>query len=241
MVGALILFIYQYQQRITHQEKELKKFLKSEELKSAYALLEGQDKERNRIAHDLHDRMGGQLSSVKIYLDLLNNTSLSPEQEQLLSKLHQATEYSIEEVRAIAHNLSHSSLTMYGLPKAVDYLCKAINDSKQINASVFTSINREIPKSIAKELYHIIQELITNTLRHAEATKVRIDLTSLEEEVNLIYHDDGKGFKEMTHQEGIGLNGIRLRVEKHNGIFTIESGTGIGSTFIIEIPLHHGK
>lgn len=241
VISALILFVYFYQKRLikqTEEKQKLEELLKSEELKSAYALIEGQDKERKRIAQDLHDRMGGQLSTIKIYLDLLSDTSLSSKQKELLLKLHGATDTSIHETRSIAHDLNSSSLTIYGLSKAMEHLCQAINDSKQLEVSLFTSINTEIPKQIARDVYHVLQEMITNTLKHAEAKKIRVDITAVEEELNMIYQDDGKGFElSQVENKGMGLEGMKLRTQKYQGNLTIESEKNLGSTFIIEIPL----
>jgi signal transduction histidine kinase len=241
VISALILFVYLYQKRLIKQKgekKELEELLKSEELKSTYSLLEGQDNERERIAQDLHDRMGGQLSTIKIYLDLLSNTPSSGRQNELLQKLHEATDSSIHEVRTIAHDLSSSSLTIYGLSKSIEHLCRAISDSKKLEATLFSSITTEIPKQVARDVYLILQELITNTLKHAEAQTIRIDLTAVEEELNIIYQDDGKGFELFRiENRGMGLEGLRLRIKKYRGNLNIESEKNQGSTFIIEIPL----
>ena len=146
MLIAFMAFAYRNQKQLVKKEikvREINELLKSEELKSAYALLEGQDNERQRISNDLHDRMGGQLSTVKIYLDLLNETSLNEDQQKLLDKLLASTSHSIQEVRDIAHDLNNSTLKYYGLQKAIEHLCAAINASKKTPITYHISLNQE--------------------------------------------------------------------------------------------------
>ena len=110
MMLAIIGFVYLYQKRINKKNtdfQQIQHLLKSEELKSAYALLEGHDAERQRVANDLHDRMGGQLSTIKIYLDLLQISELNEKQKDLVDKLHVSTQFSIA-------SFSSSSKVIFG-------------------------------------------------------------------------------------------------------------------------------
>lgn len=240
IVSTFIFFAYQYQKKLFLKEKEnqqIQSLLNSEELKSAYALLEGQDAERQRIANDLHDRMGGQLSTIKIYLDLLEASELSEKQKDLIEKLQVSAQFSIDEVRAIAHDMNNSALNYYGFRKAIEQLCSALNETKNIQIQSHISITREIPTKIARAVYQVIQELVTNTLKHANAFEIRLEITVSEDEMNVIFEDNGNGFDPSQERVGIGLNSIQLRVEKYQGIFTVDSKHDRGSTFIIEIPL----
>jgi len=242
MISGIIAFSYLYQKKISkknQENKEIQSLLKSEELKSAYALLEGQDAERERVANDLHDRLGGQLSTVKIYLDLLEQSDLTKSQKELLDKLQVSTQFSIDEVRAIAHDLNNSALNYYGFQKAVEQLCSALNEAKNIEIQSHISIHTEIPAKVARSIYQVIQELFTNTLRHANATKVRLEATGMDAEINIIFEDNGVGFEKSKEHFGIGLKSIQLRVERINGNLIIDSTSGKGSTFIIEVPLSH--
>lgn len=240
MVISMFAFAYLYQRKMNRKQTEMsnvENLLRKEELKSAYSLIEGQDRERERIAQDLHDQIGGQLSTVKIYLDLLNKIDGTSEQKKLIGKLHNATDNTIQAVRSVAHDLSNSTLIYYGLPKALEQLCETINDSKKITAKTFCSINTEIPPELARDVYQIIQELITNTLKHAEASSIRVELTSINDELNIIYEDNGKGFDSTKKVKGIGLRGINTRSEKYNGTVKIDSKKNQGTTFILEIPI----
>lgn len=241
MAALFFAFAFKYQKKVNAKKmeiEEIQSLLNTEELKSAYALLEGQDAERQRVANDLHDRMGGQLSTIKIYLDLLEASELNEKQKDLVEKLHVSAQFSIDEVRAIAHDMNNSALNYYGFRKAVEQLCSAINEAKNIHVQSHISISREVPAKIARAVYQVIQELVTNTLKHANASDIRLEITVSDEEMNVIFEDNGNGFDPIEERVGIGLNSIQLRVEKYQGVFTVDSKHDRGSTFIIEIPLN---
>lgn len=241
VVISLILFTVLYQrkmQRRRNEIREIEKLLKAEELNVAYALLEGQDKEKERIAQDLHDRLGGQLSTVQIYLDLLEKSTLTAEQLKLLTVLQREMKTSIYEVRAIAHNLGNPTLNYYGLNKALEHLSQVIQNSKKIQVNDFITINTNLSQELAKDVYQIIQELITNTLRYAFASEIRFEVTAIQNELTIIYEDNGVGFNPTISSLGMGLTGIKTRCQKHHGTFHMESSNK-GATFIIEIPLNN--
>jgi len=240
VVVSLFVFTFLYQRKMRGRRNELReieRLLKAEELNAAYALLEGQDKERERIAQDLHDRLGGQLSTVQIYLDLLEKSQITPEQEELLVILQREMNTSIQEMRAIAHNLGNSTLNYYGLSKALEHLCKVIHDSKKIEMECYITLESNLSQELAKDVYQMIQELITNTLRHAHASKIRLEVTGIMEELTIIYEDNGLGFDQDQLPLGMGLKSIRTRCHKHKGSLHMES-VNKGATFIIEIPLN---
>ncbi len=240
VVVSLFVFTFLYQRKIRRRGNELReieKLLKAEELNAAYALLEGQDKERERVAQDLHDRLGGQLSTVQIYLDLLEKSHVTPEQEELLVILQREMQTSIREMRDIAHNLGNSTLNYYGLSKALEHLCQVIHDSEKIRVAHFITLERNLSQELAKDVYQMIQELITNTLRYANASQIRLEVTAILEELTIIYEDDGTGFDTENFSPGMGLKNIQTRCQKHHGTFHMES-VNKGATFIIEIPLH---
>ncbi len=240
VVVSLFVFTFLYQRKMRRRRNELReieKLLKVEELNAAYALLEGQDKERERIAQDLHDRLGGQLSTVQIYLDLLEKSQITPEQEELLVILQREMNTSIQEMRAIAHNLGNSTLNYYGLSKALEQLCQVIHDSKKIEMECYITLESNLSQELAKDVYQMIQELITNTLRYAHASKIRLEVTGIQEELTIIYEDNGVGFDPDQLSPGMGLKSIQTRCQKHKGSFHMES-LNKGATFIIEIPLH---
>ncbi len=239
MIGALIFFAYLYQKKMLRKQQEMREIeqlLKREELNSAYSLLEGQENERQRIAQDLHDGLGGSLSTIKIYLDLLHLRN-PEEKSEMVEKLRNLTDEVIENVRDIAHNLSHSSLTYYGLEKSIEHLCNAVSESSGIAVQQHVSIHATLEKEMGQDLYKIIQELLNNSLKHARATAILIELTALDDEINLIYEDNGIGFNEKLDTKGIGLHNISIRVQRYGGQLTLNTAPGKGTSTVIEIPL----
>lgn len=239
MIGALIFFAYLYQKKMLRKQQEMREIehlLKREELNSTYALLEGQENERQRIAQDLHDGIGGSLSTIKIYLDLLQLRN-SAEKNDLVGKLQLLTDEVIENVRDIAHNLSHSSLHYYGLETAVEHLCNAVSESSGISVQRHVSIHATLDKQMGQDLYKIIQELLNNSLKYARASAILIELTAIDDELNLIYEDNGVGFNEKVPVKGIGLQNIDIRVKRYHGHLTLDTAPGKGTSTVIEIPL----
>jgi Signal transduction histidine kinase len=156
LILIIIFFTSVYQKRIKQKEINIKAtqdLLKKEELRATYALLEGQDKERIRIAQDLHDGLGGQLSVINIYTDLLNKTTLTQEQKELVSKQSIALKGAITDLRQISHNLSNSVLNNFGLEKAVESVCEKLNNTKKINVNWYTSFEVEPKVEVAKVIY----------------------------------------------------------------------------------------
>ena len=244
MITALIFFAYSYQTRMRKKQQEVREIqnlLKSEELHSAYALLEGQDSERQRIANDLHDRMGGQLSTVKIYLDLLEGSELGAEQKELIEKLQRSVLFSIEEIRAIAHDLNNTSLRYFGLQKAIEQLCETIQASKKVKIEYNIVMGHKLSSPLIRDVYQIIQELFTNTLRHANASQIHLEVNALKGELNLIYQDNGVGFDPSAVRHGIGLESMQLRAGRYEGTVFIDSRPGKGVNFVLEIPLSDEK
>jgi two-component system NarL family sensor kinase len=244
MIGALLFFAYLYQQKMTRKQREMgeiEQLLKREELKSAYALLEGQENERQRIAQDLHDGIGGALSTIRIYLDLLQSEKMAYPREELIGKLQHLTDEVITNIRDVAHNLHHSALTYFGLEKAIGHLCGAVQESSGIRVKCHVSIHRPLSQPLVHDIYKIIQELLNNALKHAKASTILIELTALGNEVNLIFEDNGAGFNANNETRGMGLRNLTVRTQRYGGRLTVEAAPGKGASFIIEIPLEHDR
>lgn len=240
MVTGLFVFVYFYQRKTLRRNQEIReieKLLKAEELHTTYALLEGQHKERERIAQDLHDRLGGQLSTLKIYLDLLAQSNpVQENQREIMDLLQREMNASIEEVRIISHDLGNPTLSKYGLETALERLCLIVSNSKKIVVEYYFTLHSTISQELATDIYQIIQELITNSLRHGGATKIRLEITAINQDLTIIYEDNGIGFNPEQISFGMGIKSIRSRCHKYNGNFVLESLNG--ATFIIEIPLY---
>jgi len=238
MMASIILFVYLFQKKLAKKDKEFREIellVKQQELESAYSLMQGQEEERKRIAGELHDNIGSLVATIKIYSDLTLNEVLEPKVHKLATKINELTYTLAREVRKLSHELDLRTLSGFGLKVAIEQLCQALTDSGKLEVDYYLDLNESIKDEVSLHLYRIIQELFTNTLKHSLATKVRIELLRMEEDLTLIFEDNGKGFSEGdTALNGMGLQGIRSRLSKINGRFHIDSNSK-GSTFIIEI------
>jgi signal transduction histidine kinase len=245
-ISAVIFFAFIFQRKLFRKQKayqEIEKLLKKEELKSAYALMEGGEQERKRIAEDLHDNLGSILATLRMYADTFLEQEKPAELQLVAQKIGLLTEQAAEETRRISHNLDSGLLKHFGLKLALTQLCEAINASRKITVDAVLDITQEVEGELSLNAYRITQELFSNTLKHARASKVRLELTQIPGEyLSLIFEDNGKGFSPRnSSSKGLGLQHLQARVDRFNGEITIESTENIGTTIIIEIPLQHGE
>ncbi len=202
------------------------------------AVLEAEERERVRIARDLHDGIGQMLAAARMTLgNYLSQKKMDvPEIQNSLDLL----EDSIREVREITHNMMPGSLTKFGLPSALKQFVNKINalDTLKVDLQV-VGIKERLDEKIEMMLYRIVQEIISNIIRHAEATKVSIELIKHDNELILMIEDNGKGFDiQNIENQGIGLKNIATRVEYLNGYVNFDSTLGHGTSVVVEIPLN---
>lgn len=218
-------------------KQKIQALLQQQEIKTAYALLEGQDKERKRIATELHDNLGNILVTLNLYADTLLHKSKSDEVKDLVNRISDTSKNANEEVRKISHRLDSGLLKHFGLKAALSQLMEAVEVSKNIIITLELHLEETFTNEIGLQVYRIVQELVTNSLKHSNCTAIRLEVNHVNHEMNLIYEDNGKGFDTQQMRKGIGINNIQQRIEQLNGDFKIDSLIGRGSTFIMEIPV----
>lgn len=203
------------------------------------AILEGQENERRRIAQELHDGLGQSISAIS-----LNLNALEPELERFNEKFRRIyanlkgrlTE-TMEEVRAISHNLTPRILEDFGLERALEHMCDTIDQSTPIELNL--SVNGQLSgleHKVAIGLYRIIQELVNNALRHAKPSMVNVSLSRNENETLVIVEDDGIGIDLSPEVVGLGLSNVKARAELLKGEIHIDSNPKSGTTVSISIP-----
>jgi hypothetical protein len=237
MVTAVIAFALAFQRKLAHKAREyraIEKLMKEQELQSAYFVIEGQEQERKRIASELHDNIGGLLATLKIYSDLSVSSQATEDISRLNRKMNGLSATLADEVRKLSHELDLRTLSGFGLKVAVQHLCEALNDSGKIAVTAVIDMLKPVQESRSFHLYRIIQELVTNTLKHAEATHIRIELTQIEDELTLIYEDNGHGFDATAETKGMGMQNIRARLNQIGGKLTMDASEK-GTTCIIEL------
>ena len=215
---------------------------KDQKLKAIDAMLEGQERERKRIAEDLHDRLGSMLSSIKLYFNGMEARieNLEKPDKALYDKANTLLDVACTEVRKIAHDLVSGDVHETGLVKALQQLQDTIEGSSQLSVKLITfELEERVDAQLEQHTYRIIQELVNNTLKHAKASEINIQLTRHEDSLNIVYEDNGIGFNpdQLKSKDGMGLNNIQSRLKNFNGTCVIDSSSNKGTTVIIDIPL----
>jgi len=218
-------------QKISQLEKDKK-------LISVQFLMEGQENERRRIAKELHDGIGVLLSTAKMQFTSIDG--LSPNSRPKINNATKLLEMAASEVRKITHNLMPGLLTKYGFFEAVDDLIDQINDAETIEAE-FVVEGQQNRFSETREfmLYRMVQEMINNTLKHAQASKVKIRVVAEDDNLLLQYHDNGKGFNvyEKLNNQAIGLTSLNSRANYLGGDLKLESSPGQGTKYELMISI----
>ena len=212
------------------------------EKQQAIRALEVEYKERKRIAADLHDGLGSILSSIALFIKLIEKDCTTSTENKSLVQVKELSGIALENLEATINNLNPSILNKYGLLKSLEIICDKINDIGEV-ICVINSTNPEIKLDQNMELnvYRICNELINNTLKHAEASKLFIDIRQIKKTVTILYRDNGKGFNpELIHtsdEEKMGLRNIINRIESFGGKYEINSGDGKGVEIMLSFNI----
>ena len=210
----------------------------------AAAVLEAEEGERRRIGFDLHDGVGQLLTVAKLNLHALSEElSLNTVgQQALLDNALDVVNESFREVRSISHNLMPNALIKRGLAQAVrDFLDKISPDGRlKINLEV-VGLDRggRLPATIENVLFRVVQEMVQNILKHAQATEVTLQIVRHADELTVLVEDNGVGFNPSTlgPDAGIGLKNIESRMAFLGGRVEVDSQPGHGTTITLEVPL----
>lgn len=235
------------QKNITlEQEKDLEvqknlTLIKEQEINTINAMVEGQEKERKRVAEDLHDNLGSVIATLKLHFDNLriNREKKKIDQETLFDKTEHLIDDAYKKVRSIAHAKNAGVIANQGLLAAVNLMAEKISSANSLEIQVVHSgLDTPLDNSLEISLFRIIQELVTNVIKHAEASFVTIGLNEHQEGINIMIEDNGKGMNvsQIHLKKGMGLHSIQTRVEHMDGDFTIDSTPSKGTTIIINVP-----
>ncbi|CAM4090764.1 MULTISPECIES: sensor histidine kinase [Flavobacterium] len=242
LIGVLSFKNIANKKKIVEQQKtievnQLENKLKQNQLTEIDKMLEVQEKERQKIADELHDNLGSLLTTLKINFETIRNQNNNFE---LFDKTNALLDEAYNEVRTIAHLKNSGVIGKQGLLTAVKKMADKMTVPNKILFNVIPSgLNERIDNTLEILLLRIIQELAANILKHAAAKEVNIYINQYDDEMNLMIEDDGIGFDllEINETKGIGLKNIERKIEQLNGTFTIDSKKGRGTTIIIDLPL----
>jgi PAS domain S-box-containing protein len=202
-------------------------------------IIETQEKERMRFANDIHDSLGQQISAVKFYISSCIVSSTSDEQRRNLEKSNEMLLSMIEDMRNICFAIMPKTLEVFGLVKTVKELTNKIRIHNEIDFEIQHSRHfPAIEKTKEIILYRVIQEFISNTLKHARASKIVISFSHPDNMIRIVLFDNGRGFNPAkTRKSGSGLENIKSRINACQGVVHIESRKGEGTRFEINLPI----
>ncbi|MBW8687131.1 sensor histidine kinase [Chitinophaga rhizophila] len=246
-LGALALMIYAYRQRSKSMKQqsrmhglEIQRINKDNEIITLSAMLDGQEKERARLARDLHDGLGGLLSGTKIELSGMLPMLEQDGQKHLLRKTLGRIDAAVSELRLVAHNLTPELLARQGLAAALRNYCENLsNDQLEITTQI-VGLKAKMDPIREIVVYRIVQELVNNVIKHAKASTLLVQLQQNGKQLFLTVEDDGKGF-DMTragNSRSAGLLNIRSRVAYLKGDIQFHAAPGEGTAVEINFPIN---
>jgi signal transduction histidine kinase len=202
-------------------------------------VVEAQELERRRLARELHDETGQALTSILLGLRALDETLDSEEAHAATSNLRELVVATLQDVRRLAVELRPSVLDDFGLVAALEQLTSSFSEQTGISVDFGAALgDRRLPGEVETALYRVVQESLTNVVKHAQAQRVSIALTRMEGSVKAVVEDDGRGFDPAQPEgDGFGLVGMRERLALLGGRLRLESSQGAGTTIAADVPL----
>jgi signal transduction histidine kinase len=226
-----------FERRITEEER------KQMEREILSTIIQTEEKERGRIARDLHDGLGPLLSSLKLYAKILGNADETKKRAEILVTTNEVIDESLLMIKEISNNLSPHVLNDFGLAAAIQSFCKKMTLTKAIDINFDSNVyDLRFEINVELVLFRILKELVNNTIKHALASRIEIFLLKTENLLSLIYSDDGTGFdiKKVldNHITGMGISNIINRIGSINGKLMFESQAEKGIQVKISVALN---
>lgn len=234
-VGVLMLLVFYYFKRrlyIQKQKNELLQLINQQQQELVHAEVLISEKERKRLAKELHDSIGTQLTAIKLnVVNILNNRN----QPNDLKKIDMHLQHTIDEVRSMAYSLTPPEIERYGLFTALSNHFDKITQTSGIHVDFSTYGDDIQTNELSISIFRVLQELSSNTMKHTKAKNIKVSINSFEQTVNILYEDDGGGFDPEKVKNGLGLSNITSRVRAIGGTSNFES-TAFGVSYVFEFP-----
>lgn len=244
---SALLFYYRrlkFQKKISLQEQEINKqrimdLEQKNKLLALSSMIEGQESERLRIAQDLHDGLGGLLTSVKAHFNTISRELDAVSKINVFQKTNDLIDEACGEVRRIAHDMIPHALTLQGLEGVLSELKSNIEGAGMMaDIEVHYDLS-VIPDQKATMIYRILQEIVQNTIKHAKGSKLLIQFYGDENNLHILTEDDGRGFdlNELINKQGMGLKSLESRMQYLGGKMNIDSKIGRGTAINMNFPI----
>lgn len=242
LASSVIFFYIRSQKHFIRQQAALQ----AAELKHRKVLLnatvQSQENERVRISKDLHDNVCASLSGIRLLVSQILHDEVGSETiKNIADDTRTGIDAIIEEVRNLSHNLSPAGLELWGFNEALEGYCDKVSESSDLDIIINNSAEEVLTQFSFEQallLFRVMQELINNTIKHAEAQSICIDIKKMNNRVVLSYVDDGKGVDMSNDKsQGIGMYNIESRLSIINADYNVQSSLGNGYIFNINIPV----
>ena len=198
----------------------------------------GQEQERRRLSRELHDETGQALTSILLGLKSIEDAQGTERFPAALAELREIVVATLQDVRRLAVELRPKALDDFGLVPALERLTSSFAEQTGIAAHLESRLPAtRLPSEVETVLYRVVQEALTNVVKHAHAEHVSVLLHSRPGRVAVVIEDDGRGFADRDETEGIGLIGMGERVALVGGSLALESSAGVGTTIVVEVPI----
>lgn len=247
LLAFILLFLLSRQRLITNKlatkaerdqhEKDVQNLLQGQEKKTLQSMIEGREKERKHLAGELHNHLGSLLATVKMNLNGFE------QEDDRISTLHHLVDQVYNDVRNMSHALNMGVSEDFGLVSALKELVEHLSQSGKLKIEFNAAVSDcSIPFEQEIVLYRVVQELVSNVLKHAKATEMTLLLTCFEDDqlLNIMVSDNGKGFDAEAAKvkaDGMGLFSLEGMVQGLHGEMEIDSQPGKGTTINIDFPL----
>lgn len=216
--------------------RELEDKLKIEAMQS---MLIGQESERRRIAQDLHDSVGGLLAAIRMQVEKLQGKNETMSKQADLAKIKTLLDNTVTETRHIARNMQPNTLLEFGLPTALRDLTNHFRSEGMPGISFQTLGDfSNLDHNLALNCYRIVQELLQNSLKHAQAKEILVQITRTDQQIDLLVEDDGVGYEPGAVKKGMGTDSVAQRVQFLKGELNIQTAKGQGTSTYVSIPVN---
>ena len=238
MAIAIVLFFYFSRRRIVKTQLEKANLIIEHQKDLLQATIITQEEERRRIAQDMHDAISSKLNIVSLNANfLMDETITIDEVNKMGNSILNVTTTVLESSRRIAHDLLPPTLDKFGLVAALEELCEEVSEAKMFEIDYRVAYeDNTLQKDQELHFFRIVQELFTNSIKYAEATKIELSLEESDDILILRYTDDGKGFdiSKIKIAKGLGMSGIENRALLLDTELKIKSARGEGMQVYIE-------
>ncbi len=240
LVLIILLGISYYNRYKLRQQDKLQKAIIHQQELATKAVIEAEEKERKRIAGDLHDGVGQTMSAASMNLSVISNEIpfANEEQRSAFEKARSLVDDGCKEVRSVSHAIMPNALLKSGLATAIREFLNKI-DSKVLKVNVYAEgLNERLPSNIETVLYRVVQECVNNTIKHAQANTLDLSLIKDEDGISITIEDNGKGFdlNTLKKKDGIGIQNLQTRIGYLNGTIEWDTAPDKGTVVSIHIP-----